>query len=316
VEFTISLTGDFKDVQSAAQFYFYKSSHVKAIKPHQGPKDGDTTVHVWGENFVDFGEDTLCSFGTKSVKAKIHSPNYITCKSPQSDVVQRAMPFSISLNGQQQSKDKISYWYYNNPQVTLVDPDLGPETGGNEVVLRGDNFAPFKPELGEIDISNSTFCAFLALNVRVKAVVTNSTRALCIAPPSYYWRETVVEITLNAQDYTDDGTKYYYYKPPFLFDVQPAQGPVDGGTKVVVVGSNFNNTGNITCKFGKNEVKGTLLSSSEIQCYSPPVKNPGFVDLAISLYPGLYSSPVQYLYYQNPIVTSIYPTSGPFTGYT
>jgi hypothetical protein len=63
-------------------------------------------------------------------------------------------------------------------------------------------------------------------------------------------RETPVELTLNAQDYTDDATKYYYYKPPFLFDVQPSQGPVRGGTNVTVVGSNFNNTGNITCRFG------------------------------------------------------------------
>jgi hypothetical protein len=50
------------------------------------------------------------------------------------------MPFSVSLNGQQQSHDRVDYWYYNNPQVTVVDPSIGPETGGNEIVLRGDNF--------------------------------------------------------------------------------------------------------------------------------------------------------------------------------
>ena len=51
VEFTVSLTGDFSDVSSAVQFYYYKRSHVSAIKPHNGPKDGGTTIHVWGENF-------------------------------------------------------------------------------------------------------------------------------------------------------------------------------------------------------------------------------------------------------------------------
>ena len=131
VEFTVSLTGDFSDVTSTATFYYYKASRVTAIEPHQGPKDGGTTVRVWGENFVDFGEDTSCSFGTRSVRATVHAPNYITCQAPTSDVVQRAMPFSVSLNGQQQSKERVDYWYYNDPQVTVLEPDLGPETGGN-----------------------------------------------------------------------------------------------------------------------------------------------------------------------------------------
>jgi hypothetical protein len=50
---------------------------------------------------MDFGEDTTCSFGVKSVPAKVHDKGYITCQAPQSDVVQRRMPFSVSLNGQQ-----------------------------------------------------------------------------------------------------------------------------------------------------------------------------------------------------------------------
>ena len=107
----------------------------------------------------------------------------------------------------------------------------------------------------------------------------DSTRAICVAPPSYYWRETAVEVTLNDQDYTDDGIKYRYYKPPFLFDAEPSQGPVSGGTRVTVVGSNFNNTGNLTCKFGRKEVAAEFVSSSEIRCAAPAVREPGLVDL-------------------------------------
>ena len=196
----------------------------------------------------------------------------------------------------------------------MVDPEVGPETGGNEVVIRGDNFQPFYED--HIDISNSTFCAFTALNIKVKAVVLNDTRAVCIAPESFFYRETPVELTINDQQYTDDNTIYHYYKPPFLFDVQPPVGPVEGNTTVTVVGSNFNNTGNITCKFGHQEVKAKLKSSSEIECTSPPFTNPGFVNLQISLYPGLYSSPVQFLFYKNPVVTDIFPNSGPLGGFT
>lgn len=36
----------------------------------------------------------------------------------------------------------------------------------------------------------------------------------------------------------------------------------------------------------------------------------------IALYPGLYSSPVNYLYYQKPEVTGLDPVSGPESGFT
>lgn len=99
VTFTISLDGSFEDVKDSTEFWYYKPVKVSAIKPAFGPKDGGTTVQVWGEHFFDFGDDSVCSFGVKSVPAKVVNENYITCVSPGSDVVGRGMPFSISLNG-------------------------------------------------------------------------------------------------------------------------------------------------------------------------------------------------------------------------
>lgn len=100
VPFTVSITGDFTDSSSSVNFFYYKPVKISAIKPTHGPKDGGTTVQVWGEGFVEYGDDTMCSFGTKSVPAKVHDSGYITCVASNSDVVQRGMPFSVSLNGQ------------------------------------------------------------------------------------------------------------------------------------------------------------------------------------------------------------------------
>jgi len=73
VPFTVSITGDFTDTCSTnLNFFYYKPVKISAIKPSHGPKDGGTTVQVWGEGFVEYGDDTSCSFGTKSVPAKIH----------------------------------------------------------------------------------------------------------------------------------------------------------------------------------------------------------------------------------------------------
>ena len=96
----MALDGNFEDVESSTQFYYYSHAHAVAIRPTHGPKEGKTKVRVWGNHFVDFGEDTTCSFGVKSVKARRIDEGLIECEAPSSDVVGKPMPFAVSLNGQ------------------------------------------------------------------------------------------------------------------------------------------------------------------------------------------------------------------------
>ena len=120
----------------------------------------------------------------------------MTCIAPFSDVVEKAIPFSISLNKQQNSRDSIDYWYYNWPAITELVPNFGPDMGGNSVLLKGRNYNPFKGL--DIDNSNDTFCEFEGLG-KVKATVINATKAICVAPQNYILDVTYVEITLNDQ---------------------------------------------------------------------------------------------------------------------
>lgn len=146
--------------------------------------------------------------------------------------------------------------------------------------------------------------------------MTNSTTATCISPPADEHKWTKVEITLNGVEYTEDENIFYYYKPPNLFDLNPRMGPVKGGTKVLVVGSNFEDTGEIMCDFGHGQVEGKFISTSEIECISVEAPHPGYVPLKIALRKGLWSSPFKYLYYETPVITNAEPTCGPEEGYT
>ena len=86
---------------------------------------------------------------------------------------------------------------------------------------------------------------------------------------------------------------------------------------MIAIGSNFRDTGNITCKFNDTlVVPGKFLTTSEIECYSPPVDHPGYVPLSVSLEMDMYSPSVQYLYYEKPEILDIYPKCGPDYGYT
>ena len=183
-------------------------------------------------------------------------------------------------------------------------------------MLKGRNFFPFKEDLDQIDNANDTFCAFIDLKIRVPAIVTNSTRAICISPPSYYWHQSRVELTLNGIEYTEDENIFYYYKPPHLFDVSPRLGPLKGGNTVTVTGTNFQDTDEVRCKFGNIVTDGHYQSASEITCVVPPGIEPGWVDLKIAQKASMWSSPVKFLYYETPAIESIEPTCGPDFGYT
>lgn len=118
----------------------------------------------------------------------------MTCVSPTSDVVEKPIPFSISLNKQQNSKDDLDFWYYNWPSVSELVPNYGPDSGGNRIIVKGSNFMPFIDT--KINNTNDTFCEFEGIG-KVQAVIINSTKVYCEAPPNFILEETRVEITLN-----------------------------------------------------------------------------------------------------------------------
>jgi hypothetical protein len=161
----------------------------------------------------------------------------MTCESPRSDVVGKPIPFSVTLNRQQTSKDSINYGFFNWPSVVGLVPNFGPDSGGNKVLIRGQNFNPFMDN-EHFNNSNDTFCWFEGVG-KSKAFIINSTKAYCEAPPNFVVDETKVELTLNNQQYTDDDVPYFYYRPPQVFDIDPREGPTSGGTEILVMGNRF-----------------------------------------------------------------------------
>jgi hypothetical protein len=169
---------------------------------------------------------------------------------------------------------------------------------------------------------NDTYCRF-GTQYTAPAKVISDTQLSCIAPPSPVIRTVPVDVTLNnadtilnPQDWTDDFVPYTYYAMPYIFDINPRVGPTSGNTTVIAYGSNFNSTEEIRCKFGSKVVEGEFVALNEIKCISPPVANPGYVDLSVAVEGDNFGKPVQYLYYETPIVESIWPKCGPTTGYT
>ena len=134
--------------------------------------------------------------------------------------------------------------------MSKLVPDYGPDAGGNEILLHGNNFDPFKESVDMIQNANDTFCTFEGLG-KMPLRVINSTRAYCEVPPNIYGLDmTTVEITLNNQNYTDDERIYKFYRPPKIYSIDNGEGPTKGGTKVTIFGDEFKKGKDIICLFG------------------------------------------------------------------
>ena len=314
IPFTVSLTGDFSDISNSLSYRYYTDVVITAIYPKYGEKDGGTKVEVWGEHFLNFDQFTRCGFGSKTVPAVFVNSNYMYWISPPSDVIEQSIPFIITLNGQQNSKDKMKFWYYNKPSIRSISPNKGPEDGGNEIIINGNNFDPFR--FYDISNYNDTFCNFEGLK-KMPATVIDSTKISWNAPSSFKQKGTVVEVTLNNQQYTDDKVAYSYYTPPYVFDIDPRQGPIKGNTEVTLTGTNFKENSVIKCMFGDQIIEGKFVTVHKVKCVSPPHGKAEFVPIKVSFEKDLWSSgQIKYLYYDQPSIKSIEPSCGPESGYT
>ncbi len=219
------------------------------------------------------------------------------------------------MNNQQNTKQDVPYVYYNSPQVSRLEKNRGPDSGGQTIKIRGQNLSPFGNDTW--NNHNDTFCRFGNLSIE-RATVISSTELQCVTPPSYVEREVPVEITLNNREWTDDNTIYYYYHPPFVYFITPKIGPVEGGTEVTITGSNFENTGYVMCKFGTVLVQGRYINENELRCTSPKVEKPGRVPLGVAIRKDEFSSGTNtmYKYYTTPKIESLEPACGPERGFT
>ena len=97
----------------------------------------------------------------------------------------------------------------------------------------------------------------------------------------------------------------------------PQSGPSDGGTPVLITGSNFTDGRFLSCVFGNSSVSARIISIKEIECISPPSLAVATVDLRVTSNDiHDHERTLIFRYYKNPRVVFASPLYGPTTGGT
>ena len=127
---------------------------------------------------------------------------------------------------------------------------------------------------------------------------------------------------LDKFSYTTSFTEYYYYKEPVVKNIHPHGGPIEGGTDIVIEGSDFQFMPEYGvepyCQIGDKVVKAEFESTVRIVCTSPPGDSiDSNYPLKVSLNgENFFDTGKFFHYYQNSEIQTIRPASGPNTGGT
>ena len=280
-------------------YKYWAAPDISTIVPVQGPLAAGTDVIITGTDFSPAGTTTV-EFGDGRFATGVvvnGAGTQITCDAPAGLAAGPVTVTVTSVGGE----DATTYTYYGTPTITALDPNFGPEAGGNDVTITGTNFS----SLASLSVT------FGGQAATVKSR-TSATEIVCTAPAG----TGTVNVVVSAIGGTSGAAQYQYMKTPAVTGVNPAGGPLTNGPTVTITGQYF--TGATGVMFGADAATNVDINvaGTQITCDPPDALADGTVDVIVTS--GIGNSPVsdnaKYTYWEPPTITSIDPDQGPEAG--
>lgn len=285
---------------TAADDYTYIAAPViSLLSPNAGPPAGGNSVIIGGSGFVDV---EWVKFGDIILDPAMYTVDGFSQISATVPAVTTlgTVRVSVSARGGVTSETAgAQYVYVAAPTVAGLDPDVGPTTGGNEVIVSGTNFiAPVMVKFGD---SAATVIS-----------VDSSVQVRATAPPHVPGKVDVAVSAaggVSADTAVDD---YTYYSTPAVSSVEPGHGPVEGGTDVIITGTDF--IAPVTVMFGDVTATSVQIDSTTQVTARTPVHEAGAVDVAVITPGGTGTKTAGFEYHGIPVLSALSPNAGPAGG--
>ncbi|MFI1963203.1 IPT/TIG domain-containing protein [Streptomyces pathocidini] len=183
------------------------------------------------------------------------------------------------------------------PTISSISPSCGPVAGGNTVTLTGTDLTATTSV-----VVGSTSASF---------TVVSATQVVLVMPPGTPGCVCVVVTTPSG---TASVCYTYGCPTPAVTSLCPSEGPICGGTKVTVIGSNL--TGATAATFGGKPGTGLVVDPSGCSLtVTAPSRSPGTYDVRVTTPSGLTPiSPGDKFTYRCPVLYEICEPCGPLAG--
>ena len=250
-------------------FAYMQNVLVTSVVPSEGAVMGGTSVVLRVSGLTATSDGVRCLFGQATVHGVMRENGSVECVSPSSKVAGKVTLKLEGYNG------GAAFTYFEAPTVALIRPSRGSLVGGASATLTGSNLA-----------GSLVQCRFGTTVVDGTSVrVVSSTAVVCFSPLMATAGTVGVEVSVNGgADYTSDGREYLYQAGATVTRMHPSRGLAgEDGQVVTVVGENFEQTGELSCRFGLNgTVRGLFMSSTLIACTAPS-RGAGTVQVSVTL---------------------------------
>ena len=272
---------------------------VRTISPQEGSVEGGEPITVFGGGFP---AGTTVTIGGRLLTDLEVTNTLITGLTPPGVVgeadIEVRVPYSGTL-----TVERRKFLYTNTPSITLtMTPTHGSQIGGGTGILTGSAFTPDTAvKIGD--------------NPATDVVVTPTLIYFTIPPGAI----GTVNVTVIAPDGREwilaNGYTYDPFPPPVIREIYPIEGPIDGGTEVVISGNNFRD-GSVVSIGGVQVEQLDNLSPTEIRLKTLPLPF-GHKDIRVVNPDGQQVVQKRAFTYNAPLdIISITPNVGPTKGGT
>lgn len=210
-------TNDQQYTRDRVAFRYFSPQLVDSIIPITGPVLGGTQVLVRFESQGSSSDSTFyCRFGAMLSVGVRTSNSQVACPSPASEGL-GIVTVSISTNAQQFSNQN-DFEYFLHPVISTVSPASGPIAADTLVDIRGARLQ-----------SGSAYVCRFGLNGRTEATYDAGppSRILCFSTPAPVSGSQDLQVSLNAQQFTNS-LAFNYFDPPAVLSLSPSTGPIEG----------------------------------------------------------------------------------------
>ena len=212
-----------------------------SIDPNFGPTEGSTSVTITGTDFVDGGLFGVTIGGTNAAGVFVNTTT-ITATTPAH--VAGVVDVVITNNDGQTTTGTGAFTYIAAPAPTFtsITPNSGPIEGGTPVTIVGTNF-----------VSGGSFGVSIG-GTNAAGVFVNTTTITATTPAHVAGVVDVVITNNDGQTATGTGAFTYIAAPaPTFASITPNSGPIEGGTPVTIVGTNFVSGGSFGVSYWRCE---------------------------------------------------------------
>ena len=291
---------------SGGSFEYIPDFQISHLWPSSAGTNRNEMITVLGGTFRS-GSSFLCHFAEHMVRAQLVSSSALHCLTPE--LAPGMIDFSISSALDGSERGRVLEFLVKWPvHILRAQPSSGPVAGGTTVTILGSG------------VNSAALSCTFANDLSVHGTLRTSTALGCTSPvlhgPHLQHSLSHSTLTIGAGSEVHGELRFRFYATEILHQVRPSFGSMVNPTLVVIVGSGFMDTEELTCSFGGSLVRGLARSASHVECTAPS-KQTGSVSVAVSnngvdFSPGvltfLYAGPQQALH--------VWPSVGPIHGGT